>query len=71
MNALRFKVSNRLLAAGATQALDCRDMWGKCQRSGVSSVDNSDLQILAVLETLSRVAIRLGIIIMPSRLANI
>jgi hypothetical protein len=71
MNALRFRLGSRLLEAGATQSLECRDMWGKCDRSGVRPVDNGDLQVLAIVDALSRVAIRLGIIIMPSRLAHI
>jgi len=67
MNALRMRVSNRLLEAAANQSLDCRDMWGKCERAGVGPADNKDLQVLALLEAVSRVAIRLGVMIMPRR----
>jgi hypothetical protein len=68
MDALRRKMSSRLLAAGAAQSLDCREMWAKCQRPGVRAVDNPDLQLLALLQATSDAAIRLGVRIMPNRL---
>jgi hypothetical protein len=70
MDALRRKLGDRLVEAGATQALDCREMWAKCERSGVSAADNIDLQVLGLLEVLSVAAIKLGVAVMPRRLAQ-
>jgi hypothetical protein len=67
VNALRRRLSSRLLESGAAQALDCRQMWAGCQRRGVRAVDNPDLQVIALLQMLSNAAIRLGVLIMPSR----
>jgi hypothetical protein len=70
MNALRLRISTGLLEAAATQALECRDMWRRCDRSDVRTADNVDLQVLALLEAVSRAGIRLGVILMPRRLAD-
>jgi hypothetical protein len=71
MNALRLKVGSALLEAGATQALEVREMWIRYRRSGVAGADNRDLQLLAVLDMLSSAAIRLGMALMPRRLADV
>lgn len=66
MNSLRFRVSERLLTAGATMTLDSQHMWRESRRTG--RVTPGGLQVLAVVDLLSTAAIRLGMMIMPSRI---
>jgi len=68
MTSLRRRVSDRLLEAGATMALDREEMWRKSQRGGARTLSNGDLQVLFLLDVVSTTAIRLGMIIMPARL---
>jgi len=70
MTSLRRRVSDWLLEAGATMALDCQEMWRKSQRRGARTPSNGDLQVLFLLDLVSTTAIRLGMIIMPARLPH-
>ena len=65
MTALRRRVSQWLMDAGATLALDSQEMWRKSQHSGPAP-SNGDLQVLFMLDVLSSAAIRLGRIVMPA-----
>jgi hypothetical protein len=68
MRSLRRWVSDRLLAAGATTAIDCEQMWRKAQRSGVRNLGNGDLRVLFMLDLVSNAKIWLGMRIMPAGL---
>jgi len=70
MTALRRKVSDRLLEAGATMGLDCQEMWRKSQREGARTLSTGDLHVLFLLDLVSTIKIRLGMIIMPARLPD-
>jgi hypothetical protein len=69
MTGLRRRLSDRLLDAGSTMALDCQEMWRKSQRDA-RGPSNGDLQVLFLVDLLSRLAIRLGVMIMPPRLPD-
>jgi hypothetical protein len=66
VRALRRRVSESLLREAATLALDRRDMDRKLQGSGRRPVGR-DLQVLAMLDLISALAIRLGMLIMPKQ----
>ena len=67
MRSLRRRISDRLLREAATLALDRRDMDFKLQRSGVRRLSGGDLQVLAMLDLISAIFLRLGVIIMPKQ----
>jgi hypothetical protein len=66
VRALRRRVSESLLREGATLALDRRDMDRKLQASG-RRPGGRDLQVLAMLDLISALAIRLGMLILPKQ----
>jgi hypothetical protein len=69
MDALRRRVSAHLLESGATLALDCREMRRRIAHSA-RKPGYGDLQVLATIDLLSALKIRLGVLIMPARLPN-
>jgi hypothetical protein len=48
-------------------ALDRDEMWRSYQRSGARRASNQDLGALFMIDVVSAAAIRLGMLIMPSR----
>jgi hypothetical protein len=68
VRSLRRAVSDTLLEWGARTALDAQEMLRKARQSGVRRLSPADLQLLGALDLWSTAAIRLGTIIMPSRL---
>ncbi|HEY3263220.1 MAG TPA: hypothetical protein VGJ95_23600 [Pseudonocardiaceae bacterium] len=65
MTAVRRRVSDRLMALGATLALDSRDIWRKARQNGTAAT-GGDLSALFAIDLLSTTAIRLGRLIMPA-----
>ena len=67
---IRQRLSRRLLASGARLALDRRAMCARAYASGVRSLSSGDLQVLSALDLVSTVQIRLGMLVMPKRVAD-
>jgi hypothetical protein len=63
---LRKRLSDKLLNAGATMAIDRQTMYREYMRSGVKALSPADAQLLSALGITSACMIRLGMFIMPS-----
>jgi hypothetical protein len=73
MESLRYRISDRLLEAGATQALEIRQMRCRMARSSnARAANNVHVQAaVASTELWSSIAIRIGMLIRPRRLPRL
>jgi hypothetical protein len=67
MRSVRRRLSDRLLRAGATLELDRQEMWRNARRGGAREPGNGELQVFGMLDLLSCVSIRLGMMLMPAQ----
>jgi hypothetical protein len=67
---LRYALSRRLLDAGTELAMDRQEMWRRSEREGHARLRDGDLQALAVMDAVSAVKIRLGMLLLPSRIPS-
>jgi hypothetical protein len=66
MRSLRRAVSDRLVEAGATLALDRQEIVRRAWQSGQRSPSRSDLSALGAIDLWSAAALRLGFLLMPA-----
>ena len=66
MRSPRRWLSDRLLRAGTTLAVDSREIWARAERHGTRPLAG-DLVAMGAIEVWSTVALRLGFLLMPAR----
>lgn len=70
MRSLRRALAEKLVESGTRLALDRQEMLRSASRAGIRSLDARSNQILFLTDVLSSAKIKLGFLLMPSRLPD-
>jgi hypothetical protein len=70
MGSIRRALADKLVESGTRLELDRQEMLRNARKAGVRQLDSRSIQLLGMIEIISSVKIKLGFLLMPSRLAD-